>query len=195
MQFFTHLQIRQKNIIVSLRFKKIFRVSLRKKCLCILSVIFHWQFRFSRNRIFPTYNGHSVFCSLFFKGPQFLQKVSRNIDRQISSSNLIWRLSFLTRFSHKKPRKRCSFKTFLNNKLFLLSFSSSIFLFKENFKILKRIIMLKRKVPHIKIIIIMRKFFMNNLFAIFQKLKKKEIIPFGVRKVSHFSQDLLLTFL
>ena len=47
--------------------------------------------------------------------------------------------------------------------------------------------MLKRKVPRIKIIIIMRKIFMNNLFAIFQKLKKKEIIPFGVRKVSHFS--------
>ena len=33
----------------------------KKKLLCILRVIFHWQFRFSRNGIFPTDPGHLVF--------------------------------------------------------------------------------------------------------------------------------------
>ena len=51
----------------------------------------------------------------------------------------------------------CSSKNFLNNELFLLSFPFSSFLFEENFKILKGIIILKHNVRQIKIIIITRK--------------------------------------
>ena len=131
-----------------------------KKCLCFLSVIFPRRFCFSRNIIFPAYDGYFVFFSQFFKVLYFLQKRSKNRDRQIRASNLNWRLSFLTRFSNKKPSKRCSSKNFLNNELFLLSFSFSSFLFEENFKILKEILMLKRNVRQIKITIISRKIFM-----------------------------------
>ena len=61
--------------------------------------------------------------------------------------------------------------------------------------------MLKHNVRHIEIIIIMRKMLMRNLIMIFQKLRKRIIkipgieIPFAVRKVSYFSEDLVLSFL
>ena len=59
--------------------------------------------------------------------------------------------------------------------------------------------MLKRNVRHNKIIIITRKMFMQNLIAMFRKkITKfpgmvKERVPFAVRKVSYFSEDLVLS--
>ena len=58
--------------------------------------------------------------------------------------------------------------------------------------------MLKRNVRHNKIIRITRKMFMQNLIAMFRKkITKfpgmvKGRVPFAVRKVSYFSEDLVL---
>ena len=85
---------------------------------------------------FPTITGHSVFSADSLRSSSFYKsKAKIETDKffiRTSSFNL--RLSFLTRFFHRKRSKWSSSKHFLNLKLFLFNFSISSFLFGGNLK-------------------------------------------------------------
>ena len=125
---FTHLQAWKKNIRFLQELIE-YQSFSKKKCLGILSVIFHRQFRFFINGIFLTCNGHAVFSCLFFKVLLLLQKWTKNRDRQITASNLNWRLSFLKRFSNKERRntQRSAYLNYINHeKIFCIKFNCNI---------------------------------------------------------------------
>ena len=97
---------------------------LKEKCsfskvtfLCILIEILQWQFRFSRNCTFPSYNGHLVSFANSLRSSSFYKSEAKFGTNKffIRASNFNLRLSFLTSFFHKKPSKWSS--------------SSSMFLF------------------------------------------------------------------
>ena len=98
---------------------------------CILRVIFQWQFHFSRNGVFPTYNGILVFCANSLRSSSFCKSEDKvGIGKffiRVSNFNLCQ--GFLTRFFDKKPRKWSSSKSLLNIGIFLFKFSFSSFLF------------------------------------------------------------------
>ena len=49
----------------------------KKQLLCILSLIFHRQFRFSRNGIFPTDTGHSVLFAKSLNSSSFYKSEAK----------------------------------------------------------------------------------------------------------------------
>ena len=109
--------------------------------LRILSVIFHWHFRFFRNAIFPTYTGLLFFVAKSLKSSGFykIEAKIRTNNFFIRDSEFNMRLNFLALFFlRKKPSKLSSCKNILNLELFLFNFSFCSFLLKGILKNVKR---------------------------------------------------------